>query len=54
MESGTGKQQVQDHVNKADIVPVDFRVLTPANQKIFMDYVKTLPAAQQSKIVILR
>lgn len=54
MESGTGKQQVQDHINKADIVPVDFRVLTPANQKIFMDYVKTLPAAQQSKIVILR
>ena len=54
MESGRGTEQIQSHLNKADIVPVDFRVLTPTNQQIFMDYVKTLPASQQAKIVILR
>ncbi|NIG76575.1 hypothetical protein F3J34_23700 [Klebsiella sp. Ap-873] len=41
------------HLNKADIVPVDFSVLTPKNQQIFMGYVKTLPKSQQDKIIIL-
>ncbi|WP_162473698.1 hypothetical protein [Serratia microhaemolytica] len=35
-------------------MPVDFRVLTPANQKIFMDYIKTLPTVQRDKIIIMR
>ncbi len=49
-----GKQQILDHLNKADIVPVDFNVLTPKNQRIFTDYVKSLPKSQQDKIIIMR
>lgn len=49
-----GQDQIIKHLNKADIVPVDFSVLTPKNQQIFMDYVKTLPKSQQDKIIILR
>ncbi|WP_335340266.1 VENN motif pre-toxin domain-containing protein [Gilliamella sp. WF3-4] len=54
MSIGNGKIVIQDHLKKADFVPVDFRVLTPVNQKIFLDYVKTLPKAQQNKILIMR
>ena len=50
MSIGNAKIVIQDHLKKADFVPVDFRVLTPPNQKIFMDYIKTLPKAQQDKI----
>ena len=49
-----GKQQIIDHLDKADIVPVDFRVLNPMNQKIFIDFIKTLPIEQQNKILIIR
>lgn len=38
-----GQDQIIKHLNKADIVPVDFSVLTPGNQLIFMCYVKILP-----------
>ncbi|UAN45918.1 hemagglutinin repeat-containing protein [Serratia sp. JSRIV001] len=54
MNSGSGKDVIQDHLKKADFVPVDFRVLTPVNQKIFMNYIKTLPKSQQEKIIIVR
>lgn len=54
MSVGRGRDVIQDHLQKADFVPVDFRVLTPANQKTFMDYIKTLPKAQQDKIIIMR
>ncbi|WP_315309964.1 hemagglutinin repeat-containing protein [Pantoea vagans] len=54
MDSGNGKIVIQEHLKKADFVPVDFRVLTPENQKIFMSYVSTLPKAQQEKIIIMR
>jgi len=54
MRFGSGREVIQDHLLKADFVPVDFRVLTPANQKIFKDYIKTLPKAQQDKIIIMR
>ncbi|AIR62866.1 hypothetical protein LH23_20050 [Cedecea neteri] len=49
-----GQDQIIKHLNKADIVLVDFSVLTPKNQQIFMGYVKTLPKSQQDKIIILR
>ncbi|MGQ8707882.1 hemagglutinin repeat-containing protein [Serratia sp. TSA_198.1] len=49
-----GQQQILDHLGKADIVPVDFSVLTPGNQKVFLDFVKKLPESQQSKIIIMR
>jgi filamentous hemagglutinin len=39
MNSGNGKVVIQKHLKKADFVPVDFRILTPVYQKIFMDYV---------------
>lgn len=51
---GRGRDVIQDHLQKADFMPVDFRVLTPANQKTFMDYIKKLPKAQQDKIIIMR
>jgi filamentous hemagglutinin len=54
MSSGSGRDVIQDHLQKADFVPVDFRVLTPLNQKIFMDYIKTLPEKQQAKVIIMR
>ncbi|OKP28319.1 hypothetical protein [Serratia fonticola] len=34
MVYGNGQKVIQDHLQKADFVPVDFRVLTPANQNI--------------------
>nr|WP_255309206.1 VENN motif pre-toxin domain-containing protein [Gilliamella apicola] len=54
MNSGAGQKVIQEHLKKADYVPVDFRVLTPANQKVFIDYIKTLPKSQQDKIIIMR
>ena len=54
MNQGRGKDVIQDHLKKADFVPVDFRVLTPTNQKIFIDYIKILPISQQNKIIIVR
>lgn len=54
MSMGKGKEVIQKHLDKADFVPIDFRVLTPANKKIFMDHIKTLPKSQQDKIIIMR
>lgn len=54
MNFGNGKIVIQEHLKKADSVPVDFRVLTPVNQKIFQDYVKTLPGSQQAKFILMR
>lgn len=54
MSVGSGRDLIQDHLQKADFVPVDFTILTPANQSAFMDYMKTLPKAQQDKIIIMR
>ncbi|BCQ36908.1 hypothetical protein ERHA55_47770 [Erwinia rhapontici] len=54
MSAGNGKIVIQDHLKKADFVPVDFRMLTSANQSIFMNYIKTLPKVQQDKIIIMR
>lgn len=49
-----GKDQILQHLDKADIVPVDFGVLTPSNQEIFMSFIKTLPKHKQDKIIIMR
>ncbi|MEQ9866629.1 VENN motif pre-toxin domain-containing protein, partial [Pectobacterium aroidearum] len=54
MISGNGQKVIQEHLQKADFVPVDFRVLTPANQNIFMNYIKKLPKTQQDKVIIMR
>ena len=54
MISGNGQKVIQEHLIKAGFVPVDFRVLTSANQNVFMNYIKMLPKAQQDKIIIMR
>lgn len=58
IDAKTGKipgiDNIQKHLNKADFVPIDFRVLTKVNQEIFLNYVKKLPKEQQSKIIIVR
>ena len=43
-----------DHLNKAEIVPLDFRNLTPFNQSIVTEWIKALTPAQQAKIIIIR
>jgi len=50
----SGQDQITQHLNKADLVPVDFTVLTQKNQTIFMNFIKTLSKSQQDKIIIMR
>jgi len=49
-----GQQTILDHIQKSDVVPVDLRNLTSENQRIFMDFAKTLSEDQKSKILIVR
>lgn len=49
-----GQQQILDHINKADVAPVDFRVLTSENKKVFTDFMKNISPTQKSKILIVR
>lgn len=46
--------QIKNHLQKADIVPMDLRVLSPSNQALLINYIKTLPKDQQAKIIIMR
>ncbi|MCH7314474.1 DUF637 domain-containing protein [Acinetobacter sp. ANC 3882] len=46
--------QIKNHLLKADIVPMDLRVLSPSNQALLINYIKTLPKDQQAKIIIMR
>lgn len=48
------QEQLIVHVNKADIVPLDYRNLTPVNQGMVNSWIKALTPEQQSKILILR
>jgi filamentous hemagglutinin len=43
-----------DHLNKADIVPVDYRVLNETNQAIVNGWIKALPDNLKSKVMIIR
>lgn len=54
MSTVVGKKGILDHIDKADFVPVDFRVLSLENQAVFLGYVKTLSKTQQAKFIILR
>ncbi|MCA6928881.1 hypothetical protein LF937_22255, partial [Pectobacterium versatile] len=45
---------LHQHLEKADIVPLDFRNLTPANQQRILEYLNALPASQKNQIVIMR
>ncbi|NBF10938.1 hypothetical protein [Pseudomonas sp. Fl4BN1] len=46
MVSGREKVNIIGHLEKADIVPVDFRVLNDSSQRVFLDYIKALSAGQ--------
>lgn len=48
------QRQLMLHVEKADIVSLDYRNLTPANQNTVNSWIKGLTPEQQSKILILR
>jgi len=48
------KGQLLDHIGKADIVPIDYRVLNNINQAMVSDWIKGLSLEQKSKILILR
>lgn len=48
------QEQLVGYVNKADIVPLDYRNLTPENQNMVNSWIKSLTLEQQSKILILR
>lgn len=54
MISGNGQKVIQEHLEKADFVPVDSRVLTSANKNFVMNYIKKIPEAQQDKSIIMR
>jgi len=46
--------QLDEHLRKADIVPIDSRFLTSQNQKVLMDMVGKVSPSDQSRIVIFR
>ncbi|MBX8615372.1 hypothetical protein K5D50_24870 [Pseudomonas cichorii] len=48
------QRQLIDHLNKADIVPIDYRNLTSGNQEKVNEWLKSLTQEQKSKILILR
>lgn len=47
-------ERLHGHLNKANIVPLDFRKLTLENQQRLQNYINTLSKSEQSKIFILR
>jgi filamentous hemagglutinin len=51
--SGFSKQ-LDLHLQKADLVPMDTRFLTERNNQLLSDLVKNLPSAQQQKIILIR
>ncbi|WP_051791311.1 hypothetical protein [Serratia sp. DD3] len=46
--------QLHTHLNKADIVPLDFRNLNAENQQRLLSYINTLSPADKAKVVIMR
>ncbi|MBH1848258.1 hemagglutinin repeat-containing protein [Stenotrophomonas maltophilia] len=52
--SAQNQRQLIDYVNKADMVPLDYRNLAPENQALVNSWIKMLTQEQQGKIIILR
>jgi len=48
------QKQLIDHIGKADIVPLDYRNLSAANQDMVNSWIKNLTSEQRGKIIILR
>jgi hypothetical protein len=42
------------HLEKADLVPIDTRFLTPRNNQLLMDVVSRVPPQQQVKIILIK
>ena len=47
-------EQLHDHINKADLIPLDFRKLNSANQERLENYINTLSESERSKLIIMR
>nr|WP_263009813.1 hypothetical protein [Dickeya oryzae] len=47
-------EQLHSHLDKADIVPLDFRNLKIENKNRLLNYINTLSPAYKAKIVIMR
>lgn len=42
------------HTDKADFVPMDFRVLNERNQQKLLEVIKNLKPAEQRKLIIIK
>lgn len=47
------KDNIQKHLRKADIVPLDLRRLTALNRSLIINYVLSLPEEQRSRIELI-
>ncbi|NYJ14405.1 filamentous hemagglutinin [Rhizobium leguminosarum] len=47
-------ENLQLHIDKADLVPLDMRFLTQKNQEMLLNLVDSLPVSQKSKIILMR
>ncbi|WP_409071764.1 hypothetical protein [Escherichia coli] len=47
-------EQLHDHINKADLIPLDFRKLNSANQERLENYINTLSESERLKLIIMR
>lgn len=46
-------EDIQNHLNKADIVPLDLRYLNDDNRALIIAYVLSLPIEQQQQIILI-
>ena len=49
-----GVSQIQEHFNKSDFVAMDTRALTPANRRILIEHIDTLPVSQRRRIFLIK
>ncbi|WP_353166010.1 DUF637 domain-containing protein [Providencia sp.] len=47
-------EKISGHLDKADYVPLDLRLLTPENEALVVNYVNSLSKKDQSRIILMR
>ena len=47
------KAQIQRHLNKANIVPIDLRFMNTLNRATILQYLQTLTQQQQKQLMII-
>ena len=47
-------ENLRQHIDKADVVPIDMRFLTQKNQGILLNLIDSLPISQKSKLILMR